>query len=456
MDTVTTRSPSMLERFQICKTVYNYYSNFSVISQYSEEINLAKLSHALRNVILENPVLGYNFFRIEDNDDAHDGKNFRLCPLDQVLFSDVVSIQQFTVDSEFLEYVNTIYFQVDVQKPLFKLLVSGKHIALVFNHAYVDGNSASNFHVDLVHQLNKLDDEKIEILDVLVTKSELNGIPKSVEQLTNLFKPPLFYTVMAMVKRFLIPKWLKNLWSNFTYPNLVKYPLFRHLPIKPNTKVKYRIINIPTNECKSIIKFARENGTTFTPYFTGLSFVSFQKKMATYLTKKPISMDCTVVIDGRRYFPELAQELKYQGCVTASDIIVEPVTNLGDTVRYINKVLTSDIQSRTRFHYVGLLKYINIFELYKSKIGTLGRPVFEVSNLGRVNESGIDQLWFTQDNGFSSMITFSIISTAKEGMNIVIGSLEEIEDIRNPETNNKLIDEFTADLKSSLISYTPL
>ncbi|EGW33817.1 uncharacterized protein SPAPADRAFT_59178 [Spathaspora passalidarum NRRL Y-27907] len=456
MSLVTTRSPSFLERFQICKTVYNYYSNFAIISEYSHEIDSANLSHALRNVILANPVLGYNFFRVEDGDQVHDGKNFRLSPLNEVLFSDVVSEEKFEVDSEFLEYVNTIHFELDTQKPLFKCIVNGKYIALVFNHAYVDGNSGTSFHKDLLHELNKLDEK--ETLDVLVTKSELNGIPKSVDELTTLFHPPLLYTLGALLKRFLVPTWLTNLWYKLSYPNLSKYPLFRHKTIQPNTAVKYRIINIPTSECKSIISYARQNETTFTPYFTGLAFVSFQNKIAPFLSDKPKSMDATIVIDGRRYYPELSNELKYQGCVTASDIIVEPVTNLGETVRYITQSLSKDIKSRERFHYVGLLKYLNIFELYTSKIGTFGRPVFEVSNLGRVNEQGekldIDQLWFTQDNGFSSMITFSVISTAKKGMNIVIGSSEELEDIRNPETNEKLMDEFTTDLKSSLTNYT--
>ncbi|KAG7663967.1 uncharacterized protein J8A68_002528 [[Candida] subhashii] len=464
------RSPTFFERYQIHRTVNKYYSNFNVTAEYNQQITPELLSNALHNLIIKNPILGCNFFRINNEDETQDANNFRLRPIDEIKFDDIVEYTDFEVDSEYLTYLNSIRFEVDTEKPLWKLVVSQggnkTKISVVCNHTFFDGGSGSYFHTDLVKELNQLSDVH-DKKDVIFVNDELipEQVPAPVDSLTSLYNPPFVFKIATMLNLFLVPTWLKNLYRRWVYPNTYKYPLFKFKPIEVGSPTNYRILHLSNEKSQSILKFTKSQGLTFTPYLTGIALKAFQDTITPHISKGPCSMNVIIDTSGRRYYPDLEPLLKYQGCVAASDITVEPIitptntfSSLKNIMNYISGIMNKDIKSRSIFHYVGLLKSVNISQLFKKKIGSHGRATIEVSNLGCIRDIEgdikIENMWFSQDNGFSAHIQFSIVSTPKGGMNIVCGNLNEVEEIINPDTGTKIIDEFIKTLNDRLIQYT--
>ncbi|CAX43826.1 N-acetyltransferase, putative [Candida dubliniensis CD36] len=397
---ISLRKASFFERYQICRTENKYYSNFNVTVEYPFPISKAKLSHAISSLIRDNPILGCNFFGSTDND----YKDYVLKSI-PITFDSVVEYTEFDVSSEFFEFLNTIYFEMNCTKPLWKLFIKDNRITICCNHGFFDGNGGAFFHKELFRLLENTTDD-VEFKDIL--SKEVDLLPKSVMETCPLYKTPIWFLIRGVLQSW-IPNWVKKLMSYCTYPNINKYPMFKNKPISLNQRTKYSVINLNNDTVSKMLAITRSTSTKLTPWLITIALQTFQEFHPNR------SMSIAIPLNGRRYF-DLDM---FQVAVAQSSIDIEPITNPIATTNYITKHLQRDLDSRHPFYLVGFLKYINIGSFLKSKIGTHSRSTMEISNVGKMPLP----CWFSQDNGFSSHLQFNVVSSP-QGMNIVIGLLD--------------------------------
>lgn len=416
------RPASFFERYQIFRTDHNYYLNFNITAEYPVEVTKEKLSNALFNIIKENPILGCNFFGDNSLDD--DYKNFGLMGI-PLTYDSVVYQTEYDPVPEFFEFLNSIHFDVNCDKPLWRLYIKDNRITLCCNHGFFDGNVGAFFHKELLKQLTELPDN-------LEFKEKLNGDVTSLPGfIDSLYKPSFWFTLTTVIKSY-IPTWIKRILAYFSYPNVYKYPRFQPSQIQIGQHTDYRILKISKEQTKSILSFTRASGTKFTPWFASIIQSSFQK------IHPNKTMSYSIPLNGRRYLD--FKKFPVQNLVAASDFSIEPGTNPTKVASYVSDRLNKDLKTREPFFLAGMLNLVSVSNYIKAKIGTYGRVTFEISNVGQLPMP----CWFSQDNGFLSYLQYNVFSSP-EGMNIVIGGIDvDLELI--VDTLQKDIDEFVEGL----------
>lgn len=394
------RKASFFERYQICRTENKYYLNFNITVEYPFPITKAKLSRALSHLIKDNPILGCNFFGSTDND----YRDYVLKSI-PITFDSVVEYTEYDVNPELFEFLNTIYFEMNCTKPLWKLFIKDSIITICCNHAYFDGNGGAFFHKELFRLLLDTSDDA-EFQNVL--SKEVDSLSESVTEVCSLYKTPIWFLIRGALQLWL-PNWMRKLVAYFTYPNINKYPMFQNKPISLNQHTNFSVINLNNDIVSKMLAITRSTSTKLTPWLITIALQTFQEFHPNR------SMSIAIPLNGRRYY-DLDM---FQVAVAESSIDIEPITNPIATTNYITKRLQRDLDSRHPFYFVGLLKYINIGSFLKSKIGTHKRSTMEISNVGKMPLP----CWFSQDNGFLSHLQFNVVSSP-QGMNIVIGLLD--------------------------------
>lgn len=473
------RKPTFYERLQICRNVENTYSNFNITATYSEVVEPNVLSHALRNFLLKNPTFTTNFFREEHSEDdaKENGNNYTVKTVQLIRYTDVVEHRNIsgTLDGNLLKSFNEVRFDLNVNTPPWRIIISEAknkiYYTLAVDHILGDANGSCNFHQDLLNEVAKLLKSKAQLqqLDILLDYSKdaevLAPLCPTTTDLVDLFTPSLLFTVVAIAKELFLPNFAKKLLDKYIYGyDFDTYPLFTNRGLQVPTKVNYRIINISAEELENLLQFLRSKGTTFTPYFAAVASKTLQEVVFPHFHKNQCSTKLLTVLDGRRYYPDLQNELRYNYVVGFSEVILRPIpSSLGyeavaESTASIAQRMKEDIDSKVGFKTIGLLSYVNIWDYIRSKIGSLdARVTMEVSNIGNKpignEEIEVLDLWFSQDIGVSGHFVYSAVGTPSGGINVVIASLDDVENTVDPNTDVKVMDTFAKKLTTELKHY---
>ncbi|CAK9437329.1 uncharacterized protein LODBEIA_P17070 [Lodderomyces beijingensis] len=418
------RQPSALERYQLCRVKNEYYSNFNITVKYhaGQLHDRVLLSNALKNLVQKHPILGCNYFRTNENlGDEDDYRNYVVRGVD-IDYEDLISKRQGAIDGEYFEYLNSIFFQIDVNQPLWKLIVVGDCLTIVCCHVFLDGNGGVFFHQDLMAEINNLassssssssssaPSSSLLVFQRFISKAdEITSVPPSVESSSPLYRVPWWFALKTIASHYM--PW-------FSASGTTKFPLFKTKPVSAQHHTKYRVIRFDKSQTASILSHVKKQKLTFTPWLIAQVFTQLSA------LKPNTALSASIPLNGRRYYPELD---RYQVCVGATEIKLDPPFPPSDTTSTANQIsqqLRDDLETRVPFYNVGmLLRFMNVSGFLKDKIGKHGRVTLEVSNVGRVK--GVREIWFGQDNGLSTHMQFDVAS-GDDAMNIVVAYVDEV------------------------------
>lgn len=451
------------------------YSNFNVTVHLDRLVTPTHLSHALRHLIRKRPNLALT---VDDND--------RVMLLDEIQFNDVCVFEEETDFNEnTLERLNEIRF--DTNLPTWRIVVwqspqsSAQWISCVFEHTFYDGMLGSFFAEDLVEALTGVHEPKktpLDFCDVVYSSTEPNDVangPGKIKRLIShsgaakdpsspsikrlasfapitpapqpqIYGPTLevcdlytsggwWWTIKHLLLE-LLPSFVKKFYIKWTEGiDLFAHPKYSNLPIRFGSHTNYRILNIKPAQ---LLTRLRNNSLTLTPYLASVVTRCFQQVILPHIKPDALkySVNCSLVVNGRRYYPEKADELRYNLCMSAIDIILPPLP----TREALDRVIATDttdiahqlaigLHLREPFRLISLFRFI-LPSAFKSGVnGSHSRATTEVSNLGLCDFSThkfkVKNIWFSQDIGSSCHAGFSVITTPEGGMNLVVGFLDE-------------------------------
>lgn len=469
------RSPTSFEKYNICRNIGGCYTNFNVTGQYNKNVLSAALSQALKALISKNAELAVNFMRINNDDFASNGANFRLRPLNLIKFSDVVTYKKVeSFDESILQLIDRVVCPMDsTTTPLWRVMVfettTTQHISFICDHTLFDGNGGIQFHDDILEELAALSSDPKFIETIFENDPENPTVLPLNQEVSDMYKPRLYYTVSTLTSKLLTPQWVKDAYqngSNFirqywksTNPNYIDTninPIFTHNPTRKGTPTYYKLINSTPAEVSKILKYCKANGITMTTYSIVLCLLCLQDTFFKTITNNGTpSANTDVAIDARRY---LTKRPKYGLIVGAASISTPylPLTpeSLLPHMRQFAAELTQSVESKDCVGIVGLLDYVKANEFLEKKLDCLSRTTLDISNLGNKQFTHGDwkseNFVFSQSNGLAAYFDLSIISTPELGMNIVFGYLEDCKDMTEE------IEQFAALYKERLVLFAAL
>lgn len=474
------QQPAFFESYYICRNVDDFYSNFNVTARYNRRVSHGVLSHAVRNIILDNSTLACNFFQVgEGNDRALNGKNYVKRLVERIEVDDIIKYVELDTpfDSKYARYLNDIKFTMNAESPLWCLVVASykdtQYLTFVTDHAMVDGNCGVSFHHKLVQQLASLqaDIEPVDIvLDYSKDQEALAPLTPTFDALGNLTKVPWWKMLAAILKLYALPRWLTNIitkWTNPDFPDINKNPLFSYKTHKLGDNVNFEILNIAPNDMAAIIGFLRSQKWTLTPFLSTVALQTMQQTVLPCVSNTPYSLSMEIAINGRRFFP--SKNLDFNFCVCESTITLPPFTSNAVTIDNLERPINifqkglGESSIRDGFHRIGMLSYINAFDFLHGRLKSSDRATMALSNLGnntiQAKDFECEELWFSQDLGFSGHIGLSTISTPKGGLNITVHYYDYLTELRDPDTKERAVDQFSAKLVQNLmlvVKTTPL
>ncbi|KAI5957207.1 hypothetical protein KGF54_000135 [Candida jiufengensis] len=421
------RSPSLLERYQLCRVDNKYYPNFNITVKYpifqnydSNQLSIL-LSNAIHRVIEKNPILGCNYFKTNDNDE--DYKNYMIRAID-IKYDDLIVNESSDIDEEYFTNLNDIFLEINVNKPLWRLIINKNYLTIVCSHIYFDGNSGCFFHKDLMEEINILNQKNLKDLpnlELISRAEDIKSVPPSITDTSSVFSLPIIQTIKNLTSIY-IP------WFNET----TKYPIFKTTPISVDQILnnRFKILRINSQKLSKLLTYVRSNKLTLTPFLAAISL----KILSKYYPEK--ALDVTIPLNGRKYDQSID---KYQGCVAESVIKLDPPFDNIETSGKISTKLTKDLESRNPFYQVALLKLVNIKDFFRQRIGSYGRHTVELSNVGKLP---FEDCYFNQGCGFGCHLQLNVVSDLN-GMNVLFGCIEEIEDVFY-----KVVDDFEKEIES--------
>lgn len=454
------RKLGFLEKYYVCRNVEQYSTDINVTGQYNHYIDKVLLSNALRTLILKNPSFAVNIYR--DGDLKYDAKlngaNFTVKPVEKIAFNDVVSFENIEgpLGELLLKELIGEASRVNDSKPLWRVKVfesissKTQYVTLHCDHTLFDGSSAAQFHKDLIVELEHHSKDQLEIQETLFNYAAdwelLPPLTDSSDKIADLYNPSLLFTLLEIVQKMLLPKWLYDgFWSLFSSSE-VQAPLYAHNPTRNEINSNVRHINITPNDVKRIRAFCKSQNTTLTPFITAVALYALQETAVPAVVKAPCSLELSIPIDGRRYFPEKKEDTKYGLYMGVLSNKVGTITDIISSASLITKNLTAGVADKSPFSFIGLLKYVNYWKFLADKLGkTDSRLTLEVSNLGLYlishNDWSIDNLWFSQGNGILTHFCLSVIATDSGGLNLLASYFADL-DLVETSLRKLVIDEF--------------
>lgn len=318
---VISRKLGISENFFRSRTSVDFYRNFFTVATYTRPLIDDKplLFRALRKCVLDYHILVCNVFK---NSTAG---YCEVLPLHNVTFGDLVEfhvhLSQPSGVSEKLmaELGETKYFELYVQKPLIKLVVTGNYdLAAVFEHTLADGVVARLFHEILLDALAYCDSPSNDL-----EYSRLYGTaPSAVDadtvvfnlkadsgRLRNSLPPPA-----EMIMQDPVFPYCDNdpeHYSKKIPPGFSKWPGFA--PSTREYKVAYKLVNIPSLELSRILARCREEKVSLTSYVSHVQALALQPVFGDYYTLMSISLTLRWFLSEqkveRRYRPLLGKKL---------------------------------------------------------------------------------------------------------------------------------------------------
>ncbi|KAM9905849.1 hypothetical protein OXX69_007031 [Metschnikowia pulcherrima] len=488
------RTPGFLERYYICRDTTGIMNRgFNISVRLNTPVSDSILSNALKRVIASCPYLTVNAFR-EPNDEHQpnhdridaklpatqimrepeelmvadakaDGRNYRLRPVKEIRYSQVVfneTVEDF--DEIVLENFASNRIPVDCERPMWRIyrlnvLSSGdEYLIFACNHVVFDGRSAVNFFEDLVSAIDDITQKPCPAVAEVLFDSSIDSItylPDSSENLTKLYNPPTWFAISTILSHLLVPKFVSRFLKSYLlpwHPNLYKNPIFKAAALDGNNISKFRLVRFSSGEAQDILSNCKSQQSTLTPVLAATLYRAIDKAFKPYLGA--FSQSCELVICGRRFYPENIKQTRYGLFVSAYTPYLTPSLSIADTARRLSNGLLKAMSNKHTFHKAGLLKLFNIWDYLRSfTTGKEERHTFEISNLGRMcmNTGG----WRVTDAIFSqgvtsAHITLSVVSTPEGGMNITIAFHEKL--LQFSDGTNLAIDQCIKTFKESLLS----
>lgn len=452
MDPKHIRDPGFLERQYICRNTNRYWTNFNIVAKYNHKLDAQLLSRVLRKLCLSDLWLVLNFFRkYGDQADDHNlnGTNFEVRPVKQFKFEDVVSFEHIpTFDGEFLEKVNELVCPMNIELPLWRLIVVStdadeQYICVYFDHSLFDGTSGVHFQKFLIEELNKIQEDNnaevvseeyifnyvkdIDIMDAVV--------PSAKENISNLFHTSIFYRLNEFLKQL----W-KRIRSYLPFQPKSSTPIFSHNVVTKDISAKYRTVTIPSSDVGQVLKFCKINGFTMTPLINVIALKALEgslfKGLGLQQNLFPSTVSC-LPINGRKFVSNPSELGVYVGFDFFQ--FPSPISNLVTFSKDLYAMLNRTLKSKSCFSLVGMYKHVNIWDTYKSKLGKKdGRATIVISNLGRMEQTATsdnekEEFWQMEDIWFSlcmGLVVHSMIyciTCGNGNLNLVFGVLPEYE-----------------------------
>lgn len=461
------RSTDSLERYYICRGTRELYSNYNISIQLNKKVDRELLSNALRKMVLKAPYLAVNAFRDENKDDKKlKGANFHIEYLKSIEFSSVASFEKFRkVDSNFFTALDELLCPLDVHVPMWRVIVfeNGQDQVLTFycDHTLFDGVSGLIFMKNLVKELDQCSQKSelkfVPILFDYEKDAEISGpIPQSAFANLKLYSSTITEKLPMLVSAIFIPEWLKYYYKYYTTgaPDTSKNPLFtigKPAMSKPRTAI--RLVSFTPEQSTALLKICKANKVTFTPLVTTLALYSIQETIMKKVSSTDFSTSIGIDIDGRRFYPEYADN--YGLCMAASPIQLPHIDlparwfEEKSALKQISKSLLDMLRTRSPFKFVGLLDYVNPWELMDKKLTQKDFETFGCSNVGVQEISSgswkSTEAWFSQSTGVYLHAVASCISQNGK-VNVCVGFSTQLVDI----VGTGALDQFEAHIQKTV------
>ncbi|CAK7910115.1 hypothetical protein CAAN1_21S02102 [[Candida] anglica] len=469
------RAPGYYERHFICRNLEGYYTNFNIISRYNHRLTPELLSNVLHSLIDKEPILALNFFRKDgstrDDDHYANGHNFVVRPVAKIDFADVVSFETVDrFDESTFKYINPLTCPVNIELPLWRMIVFDskedgyQYVCIYFEHALFDGGSGAQFHQDIAATLDEIDSSNDAMVERLFTSRESISIPEACEYTTNLFEPSLLTKLSFLSEKYnILPNWTSyNYWTKSNSPQVFKTTV----PTTKDLATDYLLFNLNPTDLETIRKFCQREKIAITSYLEILGTFVFTE---TFLQTMPNdekgsngvwSTSTLIAVSGRRHVP--SERFQY-GTLVTGDIYTLPPIALDSTpsqlislMKGFHNKLHKSVQNKTCFEKIGLYDYMNLWDFYKNKLNKTERHTLSVSNLGLIKTFGkwqILDMWFGSNTGVAYNFIFNVTSTPCNGLNIVMSYRPEFGEVRDPATNELMIDVFKRKLDQQLVAF---
>lgn len=435
------RSPGYNERYYICRNTQKHFTSFNVLIQYNKHIGRDELFHALRQVVLKQPTLACNFFRLYGEDEEENGHNYQVRFVNSIDFDDVVTYRAVEkVDGALFEELNDITFAMNTEKALWRLFVlelpSRKQILCAcFEHSLADGLSGIQFHKQLTAALDAPQKDSSEYI-FRYDPDQIGGpaISPAVENLTDLFvtsiwfrsmyffRKTMFYEIITRSFQFLY----RMLFSTEFYHSPGVHPMYSHQPVQHSLKSKYKVLNFTPAQVTKILAFCRTQGITMTPFFNAIGL----RLMENTIYKEGIFASKTIIaVNGRRFYRQFDNNFPFGVLLGGIVIPLPPIQTdnketLTRLMRHIHNISQIEINRRHIFKVVGMYDFFNHWHRFKSVFNkTQTRYPLLISNLGMVSTDTSDwvfeQAYFALNTSTAYQVIFDMVSTPEGGLNLV-------------------------------------
>lgn len=479
-DIVITRKLGPGENFFRSRTAADFYRNFFTVGAYSNALteDFPLFFRALRKTILDYHILICNVFK------DHDAGYSLFRPIAEATIGDLVeysdelfSPQHKPVSEAFMKKLSkTKYFDLYVEKPLFRIIMAGTHdMGVTFEHTMADGLVAPFFHEIFLENLATCQ-------DVAAFEAQYGPSPTKVDENTVVFN----YAADKKYIRNSLPPPVEMCMQdvNVDYtdndPNHYSKVIPEGYPDKwpgrfPSTRdysVAYKLLNIPPADMKVILKKCKEHGVTLTAYVVcnqALALAPIYGNLHHTLVMVAVTM--------RRFITPDNVDPEYKDIISKPNYkILGNYAHMGLTERLPPvKEFTWDLVKKVSAHLAQTVSNDKLLNTSKAMYASmhdlddndhlftphLGKPKgdsLKMSNLGYINFPVYDipgkEPWTVNDVTFAqdfapgaSEFVINLISSPRGGLNLVLSYFDHKFD----DTEYENFDEFPLRLRECLL-----
>lgn len=427
--------PTFYERYYLCRNLLKVCSNFNLTLQFDnsdQRFNESSLSHALRRLIRRYPAFACNFFRMNGSastDPKYGGRNYRKRALPDVYFSDLVhfeSLSQPFGEAQLIT-LNEIFFALNEEVPLWKLFVYRyeQHVYLSFvsDHVLFDGIAALNFHKELYHELRTRDCYLPPLIVIFSDHDENNCLmPPTSNKIDGIYDVSWWAVATSAATKQVVEPIKKSL-PVLTFPAEVGRP-----------QVQFDLFPVLPSIVARALSVLRPKNLTLTPYICAIADEAIRKCFLPYYSTEPLACSFEVAIDGRRYAPRNAHDLKFNYCVGVTYVKTKPQTPIVDSIQHFARQIRDQVENRDTMRNVGLMRHVNPWEYVRGKASASSKHekmTVLVSNLGQTNVEDCKSMCFSQDLGCAAYWGILVVSSPKGGMSLVVTYAKHLKNIVN-------------------------